>query len=57
MNKLLDLMTHLSPEQKQRLNEVTDELFALAGNCKTPKDHRRVTELIREQGKILGWEG
>jgi hypothetical protein len=56
MNKLIDLMTNLTPDKKAELEKVDDEIMDLAGQCKTPEEHRRVSSLLKTQGEILGWK-
>lgn len=53
---LIDLMHHLSEDEKAELEKVNDEMLELAGNCKTPADHVRIQKLLKRQGELLGWK-
>ena len=54
---LIDLLHHKTTEEKAELERLNDEILELAGKCKRPADHRKLSALLKRQNEILEKEG
>ena len=58
MASVIDLLKHLSPEERKELEEIEDRIYDLVRRCIKPDDYdRKLDELLKRRKELLEKEG
>ncbi len=58
MASVIDLLKHLSPEERKELEEIEDKIYDLVRRCIKPDDYdRKLDELLKRQKELIEKEG
>jgi erythromycin esterase-like protein len=58
MASVIDLLKHLSPEERKELEEIEDKIYDLVRRCIKPDDYdQQLDELLKRQKELIEKEG